>query len=297
LAGALKQNGRTVERWEIDDFLRNDGALLAGCTASGSLPVAYTSDFDEGGEFATKVTFTVFGEVLQKCVDFIDRALAAGFAQVIVGSDHGFLVRDPQAAPGGIPGTASSAGSLARGLRYAAGKGIVSDALLHLSADTLGRSGDDVYAPRDTSCLAVQGGPGLFVHGGLSLQECALVFLRVTPGKGETARPYVPVRLQAPEKVTSQTFKISLIGDPIDQPIWFAARRVRLRIFDAQGGVAWSSEGEKVFPPTMSGSTETVIVTVPRGGVYTVALLDAMSAYQIQAAEVHVEVLGEDFDF
>jgi hypothetical protein len=26
LAGALKQNGRTVERREIDDFLRTDGA-------------------------------------------------------------------------------------------------------------------------------------------------------------------------------------------------------------------------------------------------------------------------------
>jgi hypothetical protein len=106
----------------------------------------------------------------------------------------------------------------------------------------------------------------------------------------------VPVRLQVPEKVTSQTFKIALIGDPIDQPIWFAARRVKLRVFNTQGGVAWTSEGEKVFTPSVSGSTETMIVTVPRGGVYTVALQDAVSTHQIQAAEVQVEVLGEDFD-
>ena len=297
LEGALKQNGRTVERREIDDFLRSDGALIAACAASGSLPVAYTTELDDAGGIAVKVTFTVFEEMLRKCVEFVDRALAAGFGQVIVGTDHGFLVRDPQAAPGGIPGTSSSAGSLARGLRYAAGKGVVSDILLHLSPDMLGRFGDDVYVPRDTSCLTIQGGPGLFVHGGLSLQECALVFLRATPGKGETTRPYVPVRLQVPLKETSQKVKVSLIGDPIDQPIWFAARRVRLRIFDAQGRIVWASEDEKVFPPSTSGSTETIIVTVPRGGVYTVALLDAISAYQIQAAEVQVEVLGEDFDF
>lgn len=69
-----------------------------------------------------------------------------------------------------------------------------------------------------------------------------------------------------------------------------------LLVFDAQGGVAWTSEGEKVFIPTMSGSMEAMIVTVPRGGVYTVALQDAVSTHQIQAAEVQVEVLGEDFD-
>lgn len=99
LEGTLKQNGRTVERREIDDFLRSDGALIAVCAASGSLPVAYTTGLDEGGEIAAKVTFTVFGDMLRKCAEFVDRALAAGFGQVVVGADHGFLVRDPLSAP------------------------------------------------------------------------------------------------------------------------------------------------------------------------------------------------------
>ncbi|MBI3303495.1 MAG: PglZ domain-containing protein [Deltaproteobacteria bacterium] len=297
LEAVLKQAGQKVERREVDEFLRSDGALITACASSGSVPVAYTTELDEGGEIAAKVTFAVFSDVLQKCAEFIDRALTAGFNQVVVGSDHGFLVRDSQAAPGGIPGTSSAAGGLARGLRYAAGSGTVSDTLLHLSADVLRRRGDDVYVPRDTSCLSVQGGPGLFVHGGLSLQECALLFLRVTPGKGEAVRRYVPVRLQVSERETSQNFKIAVIADAVDQPLWFTARRVILRVFDAQGGVAWTCKEEKVFVPNAAGSTETLIATVPRGGVYTVALCDAETSYQIQSAQVRVEVLGEDFDF
>src|SRR5437016_4441261 len=70
LEGTLKQTGRAAERREVDDFLRNDGALIAACAASGSLPVAYTTGLDEGGEIAAKVTFTVFGDVLRKCAEF-----------------------------------------------------------------------------------------------------------------------------------------------------------------------------------------------------------------------------------
>jgi hypothetical protein len=288
--------GRTVCRRPVEEFLDRDARLLAECFRVRQLPVAHTTDLDEGGEIAAKVTFRVFDEVLDTCSRFVDRALALGFAEVVVAGDHGFLVRDPQAAAGGIPGTESAGGGFARGLRYAAGVGPVGTELVHMTASQMGRGGDDVYVPRDTSCLAIQGGAGLFVHGGLSLHECALVFLRVLPGAVQTAAETVPVSLRVQGKERSLAFKVQVVAGSVRQPLFVEPRALFVRAEDAAGKAVFTSD-TLTLKASASEQTVPVTLTVPGGGEYGVCLCEAPTSRLIVKHMVQVEVLGDDFGF
>lgn len=297
LVTVLTQQGKAVRRESLAVFLRDDGKLLTESFADGAVVVAHTLDLDDGGEIAATVTFQVFTEVLRACATLIDRALAAGFTEVVVGSDHGFLLRDPQAAPGGVPGTGSASGGFARGLRFAAGVGQVGTELVRLSAGLLGREGEDVYVPRDTAHLALQGGPRPFMHGGLSPQECALVFLRVRPGQQAARLQPVPVTLRVPERVTALTFTVTLVATAVRTPLLVAQRGVYLIVRDASGSAVWQTREPMVFSPGDLEQAQTVILTVPRGGGYTVSAQDAESGAPLYTLPVHVEVLGEGIDF
>jgi hypothetical protein len=258
--------------------------------------VAHTTDIDDGGEIAAKVSFSVFEQILDTCALFVDRALSLGFSEVAVGGDHGFLVRDPQAAPGGVSGTDSAAGAFTRGLRYAAGTAPVGAELLHLSASQLGRAGDDVYVPRDTSCLALQGGPGLFVHGGLSPQECALVFLSVLPGASRVVADVLPVSLKVRPKETSLTFKVQVVAGAMKQPLLVEPRAVVLKVEDEKGTAVFTS-GTLSLKASNSEQTTAMTVTVTAGGILGVCLYDESSGRLLTKQTVQVEVLGDDFGF
>jgi PglZ domain-containing protein len=295
LQTALAQEGRKVRRERVDAFLRGDGKLLAECRSEGVLPVAYTTDIDDGGDVAARVSYEPFRRVIETCAEFVERALGAGFAEVLVAADHGFLVRDPDAAPGAVPGTDDPGPSFARGVRYAAGTGIGGPHLLRLPAKALGRGGDDVYVPRDLSCVAIPGGAGLFVHGGLSPQECALVFLRVLPGRGATkTAALVPVRLEVPAKVDALSLKIVVAADKVADPLFTAARKVHITVSAESSEWMWSTDEPLTVAPS---SRATVIATLPSAGVYRVAAVDAESGLTLHTDRVHVEVLGDDFGF
>jgi len=296
LESVAREQGKQVKRRSIGEFLAEDGKLLAECFREKQLPVAHTTDIDDGGEIAAKVSFSVFERVLDTCASFVDRALSLGFSEVVVAGDHGFLVRDPQAAPGGVSGTESAGGAFTRGLRYAAGIGTVGPEFLRLSASQLGRAGDDVYVPRDTSCLALQGGPGLFVHGGLSPQECALVFLSVLPGASRVVADLLPVSLRVRAKETSLTFKVHVVVSAVKQPLLVDPRAVVLKVEDEKGMAIVASDTLNL-KASNSEQTTSLTVTATARGVFGVCLYDESSGRLLTKQTVQVEVLGDDFGF
>jgi hypothetical protein len=291
----LARQGRPMYRDELDAYLKQGGKLLVECRQREAVAVAHTTELDDEGGIAAEVSFALFGETLTKCAAFVDYALKAGYAEVVVGSDHGFLVRDPEAAPGGVPGVAGAGGAMARGLRYAAGVGDVGLNLVRLTAAALGRDGDDVYVPRDTSCVAIQGGPRLFVHGGLSPQECALVFLRVLPVTPVGVPARLPVRMSAPERATSLVFPVSLLVQPVAAPLLVQPREVTLVAFDVRGGEAWRLQTPRLLRP--GEDAVTIMVNLPRGGEYHLSLRDLDDDAPIATMSVRVDVLGDAFAF
>ncbi len=284
--------GRTVDIATVDAFLAGGASRLRAAHGSGAVPIVWTTEVDDAGPIAGAVSFEVVREVLEKCASFADAALAAGFEEVAVATDHGFLLRDPHAAPGGVSGTQPAGGDFARGLRYAMGRGETGD-LLGLTAKKLGRGGDDVFVPRDTSCLALPGGPGLFLHGGLSPEECALLFLRVEPGDGSRPLPLLHVRLWVDEPVRSLTFKVTLAIQPASATA--VARRLRVRVRDSAQREVWTSDPLEVRP-SPSEVTRELVLTVGAAGYYHVVLED-LDGGVVEQRQVHVQVLGDDFGF
>lgn len=290
----LTAQGVKHRREQIETFLTNDAKLLAECAAGAVLPIGYTLDIDDNGDAAATLTWEVFERALDQCERFVDQCLKAGFERVVVGADHGFLVRDPNASPHAIQGTQQKGSGFTKTFRYAAGNGVVAPELVHLPATALGREGADVYVPRGTQCLGVQGGPPLFVHGGLSLQECALVFLSVTPGTTAQTKRAVPVTMEAPSKTTSLLVNVRVVAAGVDLPLNFAPVRVWVELRDETGKVATSDE--VVWTPSTKEQSTSVLVKAPRGGTFRAALVDARGTL-IQSTEVVVDVQGDSFDF
>jgi hypothetical protein len=285
--------GRAIDIATVDAFLAGGASRLRAAYKAETLPFAWTTEVDDAGPIASAVDFSVVDKVLEKCASFADAALAVGFEEVAIATDHGFLLRDRHAAPGGVPGTQSSGGAFARSLRYAVGHGETGD-LVCLTANKLGRRGDDVFVPRDTSCLALPGGPGLFLHGGLSPEECALLFLRVEPGDGARPPRTVHVRLSVDDRVSSLTFKVTL-GVPV-APAATPSRRVRIRVRDQALTDVWTGQALEVRPPA-SEESRTVVVTVRGAGYHQVVLEDVDTGDVLEQRQIEVQVLGDDFGF
>lgn len=288
------QMGRKVTRNEVGEFLKGGAKLLRSCADKGATAVAFTTDLDDGGELAARVSFRLFDEILGTCADFVEAALAADFEEVVIAADHGFLVRSEDGAEPGVLGVRETTDSFTRSLRYAAGAGEPGPNMVALDAAQLGRGGVTVYVPRDSACVALQGGPGLFVHGGLSLQEAVLVFLRVRRDTAATA-PLL-VNLKGPEKVSSLTFKVAVVVPGVDLPLLYPPKSVIVRVLSAALQSVFSSAPLSVKAGE-GGSRTDVVVVVPTGGSYSVVLVDAETERRLSSIPVTVEVLGDDFGF
>lgn len=294
LESASIQMGRKVTRNEVGEFLKGGAKLLRSCADKGATAVAFTTDLDDGGELAARVSFRLFDEILGTCAEFVDAALAADFEEVVVAADHGFLVRSEDGAEPGVLGVRETTDSFTRSLRYAAGAGEPGPNMVAFNAGQLGREGVTVYVPRDSACVALQGGPGLFVHGGLSLQEAVLVFLRVRRDTAATAPLHV--RLTGPEKVSSLTFKVAIVVPGVDLPLLYPPKSVIVRVLGATLQSVFASPPLSIEAGSGENRTD-VVVVVPNGGSYSVVLVDAESERRLSSFPVTVEVLGDDFGF
>jgi hypothetical protein len=286
------QQGKKVLRLPVEDFLAGQASSLKQAFKDRQIPIAHTTDLDEGGEMAAKVSFELFDTVLATCSRYVSAALDAGFAEVVVGGDHGFLVRDPEAAPGGIPGVEAAGGGWARGLRYAAGEPSGHPDLAALTPALLGWKGCDVYVPRGAQCLAIQGGAGLFVHGGLSPQESVLVFLRVRRTASSAERP--EVGLEAHPKVTSLAFKVTVLVSAVKFPLLAVPRTVKVTVEDAKGTEVWREEVD--VKPTSSAQRIPLDVKVKRAGSFSLCVYDVDEPAPFLKRPIKVEVLGDDFE-
>ncbi len=293
LERVAREQGRVVERRPVEEFLASRSAALKQAYRDRKVPVAHTTDVDDGGEIAAKVSFELFDKILDTCARFVDAALEAGFTEVVVAGDHGFIVRDPEAASGGVPGTESAGGGWARGLRYGAGKPPAGVELAQLHASSLGWTGCDVFVPRGPQCLAMPGGAGLFVHGGLSPQESVLVFLRIRPATPTAEMP--DVSLEAAQGVSGLTFKIAVLAASVSRPMLAAGRVIRVTLEDAAGKAVW--EASLDVKPAPAAQRFALTVTARRGGLHSLSLYDAGEPSPFLKQPVKIEVLGDDFGF
>lgn len=268
------RNGAAVVRRPVDAW--TEPGAIEQAHRSGAIAIAWTTEIDDNGDAAATLGFDVLGRTLSRYADFVGAALRAGYDRVVVATDHGFLMKPRRDAAAGIGGVPPSDASFVRTTRYAAGVAEDMAGLVRLTAAGLGRTGADVFVPRDAACLAISGGAPSFIHGGVSLQECALVFLTVRrDAAGQDGPPAAEVVIRAPAKATSLSFKVTIAGVPAGG---------RAEAVDAAGKVVWTK-------PDPAGDT---MVTTRRAGTVRVRVVSAAGVV-LDEQSVDVVVLGDDF--
>jgi PglZ domain len=149
------------------------------------LLIVKTTDIDKIGEIHPLEARRMIPGLVRKIITGVNRAQTKGFHQVVIATDHGFVLLDEQQAGdtvGKPPGE-----WIAVKDRCLLGKGSSGEGVLVFNKSEVGIQGDfeDYVVPRSLGTFK-KGHP--YFHEGLSLQECVLPVITVDFGTKKTER-------------------------------------------------------------------------------------------------------------
>lgn len=215
---------------DLKDILRQEIDELRRLAQQVRYIVITHQEVDRAGEFEAEVSLTFFEDIIQRLANLILRLHEAGIRNVVVSTDHGFLIVPEEWKPMLIEGISSKDLSVSR--RYVVGRVPKHEGLITFPVSAIGFVGDiDVAIPKGLAMLSIQGEIPRFVHGGLTPQEVFVPYLVSTFEKAEK----VHVTIGMPEPITSMKFYIDVT--PVEPSSSERARKIQIRIF---------SEGEEV---------------------------------------------------
>lgn len=280
--------------------LPTEAALRARLQAGTRLIVVRDSQLDSFGEVDAAPAVATFGLVLDAIVTATRTLLNAGIDQVIIATDHGFLLLpgdsankvDPPGTPsvllkrrvwlGELPVHGGPAGSLAVPLPDA-----------HLSAPT-GQTWHLLFPP-GRALFVTPGGNSNYTHGGPTLQERVVPLLTVTRHPDTAPVTEAPRRRKEPlpelhadfAPVTMGTFRgvtlrrTDLLGGPMT---------VRVDLID-EPGTPTPQHGTLISPPnagsdvTLDAQPAELMFTVPHPGTWTLQVQDAQGRTLLSVTE------------
>ena len=212
---------------------------------SAYLLVVKTKDIDDVGEHIPNETASLIPRMLQKIFRSITKLSEFGFQHVIIGTDHGFILRDRFNVGDNI--TKPVGDWVEEKSRYLIGKGDSNEFTVSFNPEKLGIKTEykDIVFPRKSYAFTKG---AIYYHEGISLQECVLPLLNVSIGKflteekskftinlsyrgeksGEitTRRPMIDIEVIAvelfEEEIELQLEAISnekVVGEPAPSPI------------------------------------------------------------------------------
>lgn len=182
----------------------------------------------------------VFLSVLRQLGRALRRLKEAGFEQVILATDHGFLLFGDELEEGEkIPPPTGQTIKLGR--RYWIGQNaIAGDAYSLYEAPSLGLTGGLQFAfPHGIGVFRAPGGNTAYYHGGISPQELFVPILHLHLRKGASSQRSALVwrLIPATQTVTSRLLRLVIQAE--SQELFCPPRRVRLEIQASQEAVAF----------------------------------------------------------
>lgn len=205
----------------LSDWLRPETKLNQ---ETGWLMVT-AGQIDSVGENTGILTPTMVEELVHQIARGVRKAIKAGFAEIHVITDHGFLLFDQVADHGKAELPAQE--WLKKSSRYAIGRTLLPTEHLHFplpgSSDLVG------WFPHGTICFKSLGQYN-YVHGGPALQEVIIPHLTVRTSVLSTP---VGVVIEADAEARNAVFKVSL--KPVQQGLVSQEREVRLVLEGADG--------------------------------------------------------------
>ncbi len=162
----------------VFDVVMNDLETLkkADLGDQVQLLVVRSTEIDAAGEALGPEALELLSHLIRNILRGLERVRRLGFSRAVIATDHGFLLQPPKVAGGTIAkpdGVWEAAGS-----RYLLGEGSKSASVKAFDVASIGISGYEkqLFTPNGLGCFS---GGSRYVHGGLSLQECALPVVTV----------------------------------------------------------------------------------------------------------------------
>ena len=273
--------------FELDQVVNASPQSLKASVGGRRWIIVTSRDIDLAGTFLADVDASLLRSLVERVATGVTRLHEAGIGQVVIGTDHGFLLLPRSYDMDFIEGPSVSPGTV-RHRRYLLGKLPALPKLLSFPLPTVGLGGEGRAAfPRGLTCLSVQGGLGVFLHGGLTLQETVAMALL-----SETAAPplaqKVKVIAQLPAAITNAVFLIEIT--PEGPPMMFdVSRLVKVEVYSAGQLVA---DSEPVTVHREPVKARVVLRQIPQS--VELVVVDAETQETLARRTAPVQLTGYD---
>jgi len=172
-----------------------------------SILVVSDIDIDKSGRFLTDDVLEHFDNLLERIETAIDTTILLGYQKIIITTDHGFLIIPDPNSVKIIEGFSGKETVASR--RYAIGNPPKCNRCITLLLRNIGYSTKgEILLPKGINYLPRRGPKEIYIHGGLSLQECCIGAIEIEP---KTIGKRVGVRAEIPEPISSKFVRTKLI--------------------------------------------------------------------------------------
>lgn len=192
LAQKMPPNSKTIRLDQIEQETYEDTQLL----------LVLSREVDQFGTFAAEIDPAGLLDLLERIEKGIQLLVDQGFERLLMATDHGFIYLPPEVSSNGAGHPAAKVCKR----RFAIGAN--PSGCVVKSAQKIGLKGEEVFAfPSGLTTFQIPGETGVFLHGGISLQECILPVIEI-----KSAKVYekVQVSMVVPASITSRIVQISL---------------------------------------------------------------------------------------
>ncbi len=182
-------------------------------------------EIDKTGTFISGNLLDYMDTLLENVRTGAETAALMGYPKIVITTDHGFLII-PE--PDRVRTTKSFPDKgLIVSRRYAVGHPPKVEGCFSMPLRKVGYESDgEILFPCGISYLPKRGAKEIYIHGGVSLQECCVGVLEVEPqGLGER----VGVRIELSKPITTQIFRARLV--PLSTHLFPIPRKVGVELW------------------------------------------------------------------
>jgi len=248
-----------------------------------SILVISDVDIDKAGRFLSDDILEHFDNLLERIETAVETATLLGFQKIIITTDHGFLIiPNPESVR--VVEDFSEKGTVAS-RRYAIGNPPRCEGCITLPLRNIGyRAEGEILLPKGINYLPRRGPKEIYIHGGLSLQECCIGVIEIEP---KTIGKRIAVKAETSEPISSKFVRVRLM--PQTTELFPIPRTVKAQLIH-KGEVVGDSEPVEL----LRQSSEIYMKLEKTRGVETVELriIDVLTKEILFRKEVEVS-LGE----
>ncbi len=207
------------------DRMKDDPQSLRKEVGGARILVVTDREIDKAGTFISGDLLDYLDILLEKVIMGVEKTALIGYPKAIITTDHGFLII-PE--PDKVKTVESFSGKgLTVSRRYAIGRPPKVEGCFTLSLRDIGYESDgEILFPESIYYLPKAGAREVYIHGGVSLQECCIGVLEVEPrGVGER----VNVRAEVSEPITTRIFRVKLV--PLSTSLSPIPRKVKVELW------------------------------------------------------------------